>query len=110
MPTTSACPVCGCRRATRAPACAGSFSTVEIARAIARASPARTACASAASSPAAALMNDPAQREQLAGDHEALHLARPLPDRAQLGVTQVALDGIVLEIAVAAVNLHGVER
>ena len=48
---------------------------------------------------------DDAQAEDPAGDHEPLDLARPLADLGQLGVAQVALDLVLLDVAVAAVDL-----
>ena len=65
----------------------------------------------AASAARPARPSDDAQVQQLASDHEPLDLARPLPDLGQLGVAQVALDLVLGDVAVAAVDLdRGVRR
>src|SRR5207244_585039 len=69
-----------------------SFSTSEIARAIARGSPATRRSTS----------------EELAGNDKALDFARAFADRRQLDVAEVLLGRIVFHEAVAAVNLHAV--
>src|SRR5262245_48980774 len=46
-----------------------------------------------------------ALRQDRARDDHALHLARALADRAQLGVAPHALDGVLARVAVAAVDL-----
>src|SRR5262245_26616396 len=45
---------------------------------------------------------------ELAADDVLLDLARALPDRPHLGIAEVALDGKLLDVAVAAVDLHRV--
>jgi len=50
------------------------------------------------------------QAEQTSGDDEPLHLARALADGAELRVAQEAFDGEVFGVAVATVDLDGVER
>src|SRR5580765_1233910 len=46
--------------------------------------------------------------DHLAGDHEALDLVRALVDLRDLGVAHHPLDGVLLDVAVAAENLHRV--
>src|SRR5687767_4432233 len=46
----------------------------------------------------------------MAGDDEALDLARALADRRQLHVAEILLGGIVLDESVAAMDLHAVLR
>src|SRR5688572_17951010 len=46
--------------------------------------------------------------KQLAGDDEALNLARPLADRGELDVAEVLLRGVILHEPVAAVDLHAI--
>src|SRR5215471_2519008 len=72
---------------TRSAADRSSSSMREIARAMARGSPAMSLSAS---------------------DDEPLDLARPLADGGQLDVAKVLLGRVVLDEAVAAVNLHAV--
>src|SRR5919108_5104190 len=52
----------------------------------------------------AATSEDP-EPEQLAGDHESLDLARPLPDLGQLRVAHEPLHRVVGDVAVSAVDL-----
>src|SRR6187401_1493672 len=84
-------------RPTSVAACGSSFSISEIARAIARGSPAsrRSASGVATSAP-----------QQLARDDQPLYLARALADRAELDVAEILFRRVVLHEAVAAVNLH----
>src|SRR5262245_39852631 len=80
----------------------GSSSSIsEIARAMARGSPASTRSASGGVTGSRA-------REQLTGDHEPLDFARALADGEQLHVPEVLFGWIVFDEAVAAVNLHAV--
>src|SRR5436190_23105167 len=72
------------------------FSMAESARAIARWSPARTRSASDTS----------VRPEQLPRDHQPLHLARALPNGAQLHIAKVFFGWIVLHETVPAMNLH----
>src|SRR6185369_1173878 len=44
---------------------------------------------------------------ELARDHHLLHLVGALADREDLGVAVEAADGVLLDVAVAAVDLHG---
>src|SRR5699024_8077434 len=44
---------------------------------------------------------------QLPRDHHLLHLIRALPDREDLGVAVEAADGVLLDEAIAAVDLDG---
>src|SRR5215218_10859141 len=46
-----------------------------------------------------------AQVQQLSCDHEPLDLARSLADLGELGIAQVALDPVLLDVAVSAVDL-----
>src|SRR5258707_12718685 len=46
----------------------------------------------------------------LAGDHEALHFLRALVDLRDLRVAHEALDGVLLDVAVAAEDLDGLRR
>src|SRR5918994_7983300 len=43
-------------------------------------------------------------------DHHLLHLVGALADREDLGVAVEAADGVLLDVAVAAVDLHGLLR
>src|SRR5687768_10436201 len=84
-PRTSARPVWG-KRAARSGAASGRpSSTTVMARATARTSPRSTPSTRA---DACTLSDHPAQAEDLAGDHQALHLARALADGAELRVAQ----------------------
>src|SRR5207244_6916166 len=47
--------------------------------------------------------------EDVAADHQALDLGRPLPDLVDLGVAHEALDGVFLDVPVATEHLHGVD-
>src|SRR5687767_11366697 len=88
-PSTTAPPAWG-KSAARSGAAGGPpSSTTVMARATARTSPRSTPSTRAEASK---LPDHAAQREDLASDHEALHLARALADRAELRVAQVALD------------------
>ena len=58
-----------------------------------------------------AVESDDPQPQDPARDHEPLDLARPLPDLGELRVAQEALDLVLLDVAVAAVDLdRGVRR
>src|SRR6186997_1458179 len=50
------------------------------------------------------------REEDLAGDHEALDLGRPLVDLEQLRVAHQLLDGVLLHVPVAAEDLDCVRR
>ena len=52
----------------------------------------------------------PALAHHLAGDHEPLDLVRPLVDLGDLRVAHHPLDRVLLHVAVAAEDLHGVRR
>src|SRR6185295_5480145 len=47
-------------------------------------------------------------RQELAGDDEALNLARPLADGRELHVAEILFGRVVLDEAVTAVDLHAV--
>src|ERR671914_848092 len=51
-----------------------------------------------------------AQVQHLAADDQPLDLAGPFADLGQFGVAQEALHFVLLDVAVAAVHLHGVVR
>src|SRR5215217_485619 len=92
-------------RATRSALAGSSSSISEMARAIARGSPATTRSANVA------ITRPPrSSRQELAGDHQALDLARPLADGRQLHVAEIFLGRVILDEAVAAVNLDAVVR
>src|SRR5688572_2078108 len=86
---------------TRAPALSASSSMSEIARAIARASPARTRSASEEGAITSG-------GQQLPRNHEALHLACTLANGDQFDVAKVFLGRIVLHKPVAAMHLDAV--
>src|SRR5579859_484857 len=50
---------------------------------------------------------DAARKQRFARDHEALDLGGALVQLHDLGVAEELLDGVVLDEAVAAVDLHG---
>src|SRR6185369_2626850 len=108
MPTTRARPLRAKTPARTSRASGRPSSTSVMARASARTSPPRTPATSAGTeeSATAALPHHPAQAQELAGDDQALDLARALADRAQLRVPKVALHRVVLDVAVAPVDLH----
>src|SRR5688572_4980182 len=85
---------------TRAAALAASSSISEMARAIARTSPARTRSASEDAVTSGG--------QQLSRDHETLDLAGAFADRQQFDVAKVFLGWIVLHEAVTTVHLHAV--
>src|SRR5262245_21635358 len=80
-------------------------SITEMARAIARGSPASTRSASASGGAATGVA---VARHQVTGDDQALNLARAFANRRQLHVAKELLGRIVLYEAVAAVNLDAV--
>src|SRR5262245_49027629 len=84
-------------RPTSVAACGSSFSISEIARAIARASPASSRSASGVVTTSAP--------QQLARDDQPLNLARAFADRAQLDVAEVFFRRVVLHESIAAVDL-----
>src|SRR5262245_33471150 len=86
---------------TSAAADGASSSMSDMARAIARGSPARTR---SAREEAAATSGG----QQLTRDHQTLHLARALTNGDELHVTEEFLGWIVFDEAVAAVDLHTV--
>src|SRR5688572_10223906 len=96
MPMRYARPVCLWIRAMRPAAAPASFSMSEIARATARGSPASTPSVIESGG------------KQLPGDDEPLNLARAFADRREFHVTEVFLGRVVLDEAVAAMNLHAV--
>src|SRR5215207_1756870 len=53
---------------------------------------------------------DAAGQQRLARDHEPLDLRGALVELHDLGVAHELLDGVLLDEAVAAVDLHGVRR
>src|SRR6476661_9386377 len=48
--------------------------------------------------------------EQLSRDHDSLDLRRPFVDLRDLGIAEIALDGVVLHVAVAAEQLDRLRR
>src|SRR5688572_12259631 len=100
-PTRYVRPVCGKMSRTRPAAASASSSISEMARAMARTSPARTRSAMEGETITSG-------GQQLPGNHEALHLACAFTDGQQLDVTEILLGRIVLHEAVAAVHLHAV--
>src|SRR5687768_16283783 len=86
----------------RSGATAASSSIREMARAMARTSPASTRSARAGRVTSVG--------KQLARDDEPLHFARSLSNGGQLDVAKELLRRIVLDEAVAAENLHSVLR
>src|SRR5512134_1314237 len=74
-----------------------SSSTSEIARAMARASPARTPSASEWSG-----------GKELSGDDEPLDLARAFADGRELDVAEILLGGVILDKPVPAMDLDAV--
>src|SRR5688572_26095170 len=91
---------------TRPAAVPASSSISEMARAIARTSPARTRSANDGDIESASNLRLGGQ--QLPGNHEPLHLARTFADGEQLDVAEILFRGIVLHEAVTAVHLHAV--
>src|SRR5687767_1785472 len=92
-------------RAAPAPSIPSPSSISEIARAIARGSAASTRSASASGGAATGVA---VARHEMAGNDQALNLARPLANRRELHVAEELLGRVVLHEAVAAVNLHAV--
>src|SRR4029434_7080782 len=84
-----------------------SSSIREIARAMARGSPAST-LSTRGDIGSQADMDSSLSLQQLPGDHEALNLARALANRGQLHVAKVLLGRIVFHEPVAAVDLNAV--
>src|SRR5688572_33435113 len=80
-------------------ASACSSSTSEMARAIARGSPARTRSA-----------NDWSGGKELSGDDEPLDLARAFADSRELDVAEILFGRVVLDKPVSAMNLDAVFR
>src|SRR3954465_14604499 len=102
MPITCARPLCG-NNACKSSCDSGVESSIaEIARAMARISPERTRsthCSIAAVTGTSVL-------QELPRDDQSLDLARAFADRAQLHVPVVLLRRIILDEAIAAVDLH----
>src|SRR5262245_36844061 len=86
---------------TRAAADGASSSMSDMARAMARGSPASTRSAREGDAVTSG-------SQQLSRDYQALHLARAFADGQELHIAEVFLRGVVLDEAVAAVNLHPV--
>src|SRR5688572_23707527 len=84
-----------------------SSSMREIARAMARTSPARTRSESGVPAPGGV---DRLAGKELAGDDKSLDFAGALADRRELHVPEEFLGGIVLHEPVPAVNLNAVLR
>src|ERR1051325_8054645 len=75
-----------------------------------RRTPGATACSSVTSSSDRAEQEGAGLLRHLARDHEPLDLLGALVDLRDLRVAHEALDGIFLDVAVAAEDLHGLRR
>src|SRR5436190_3555807 len=121
-PIICALPLCG-KRALSSFVASGALSSIaEIARAIARTSPAWMRCTkvfitgdaarSASKVVSAFAIRDCSHRsgelhlQQLARDYQPLDLARSLADRAQLHIAIILLCRIIFDKPISAVNLH----